>query len=731
MMNNKLKLFIFAALCAGVWIVSPGAARAAIPDGVMPDDVRNYLENCGFTRNSAAQTGWVSLRGNPTVRVVSVDYGQGTVDLQYNVAGYVCDASRLGGLQSTTNGIISTSPAIPGLTGQTLTYVYPPRTGEVAIASLPFSYGPPGGYVASGAYSLQITEKRINTYGVSPRYRCVTNPGDVNYRTPTSSTDFAACRSVGQPVFEYYVEVGPRNQLPGGVITANCDASGRLTVAVSASDPDGGNVSVTLAIPGVGTVSGSGSGAIPLSPSGPFAGQPQDGLDRAIAGTVYDAQTGEARALSGGGYRCAVPAPEVSCSLPGSSYNLETGEAFTAQVNVRNRGPGAPPVVVSATAVVDGNASLRRTATARVGTENDVTIDFPPPYALPLGAHTLSVALTWVSDPAGFSGGPLDCGSAVLQIANKPYVKVFGGDALVGAAANDCSLPLGSGRVIGFLEGSANAPKGMGVQFALQALGEVNGATSSLTNTAATPLGAALTFANTGSLGYPDSLGGNFGAAPCIPDYYGRTKQPTPGAYTSSTGDIASLAAASIEGQVEHIGDLTIRGGALAAGQRLAVYVSGDVYLDGAITMEQNYVSTAQIPFFALIVRGNIFISASTPQLDGMYVAQPVGSGSGTVYTCAAGLQTLYPTAGPSGSTLHQRCSSRLTVNGSVIAKRLKLLRTNGTIGASSVSDTALSDNIAEVFNGLPELYLTGNPFRIDPVRSSQYDNAASLPPIL
>jgi hypothetical protein len=124
----------------------------------------------------------------------------------------------------------------------------------------------------------------------------------------------------------------------------------------------------------------------------------------------------------------------------------------------------------------------------------------------------------------------------------------------------------------------------------------------------------------------------------------------------------------------------------LANGNRLTVYVTGDAILDRNITYTSTaWASTAEIPSYRLIVKGNIFITNNVTQLDGFYFA------GGNIYTCS---NTAKTTTFPG----YENCTNPLTVNGAFEALgSVKYWRTGGSLAA---------DTPAEVFKFSPEMLL-------------------------
>lgn len=127
--------------------------------------------------------------------------------------------------------------------------------------------------------------------------------------------------------------------------------------------------------------------------------------------------------------------------------------------------------------------------------------------------------------------------------------------------------------------------------------------------------------------------------------------------------------------------------------KQITIYVSGDITIDSDIVYEEPFDpnDTSDIPYFALITQGgNITLTNSVTQLDGLYVAQPtIGSlGKGIFATCDPG----------------SSCSNQLVVNGAVIAQQVKPLRAHSAIEGSVPAN--IGNNPAEIFNFVPSMVL-------------------------
>ena len=127
-----------------------------------------------------------------------------------------------------------------------------------------------------------------------------------------------------------------------------------------------------------------------------------------------------------------------------------------------------------------------------------------------------------------------------------------------------------------------------------------------------------------------------------------------------------------------------------------------------------------------------MFIDNDVTQLDGLYVAQQSTSSTddGIIFTCTSspvGGPYVQPTLGV-GGTFASTCDTKLTVNGSFVARQVRLLRTIGTLRQSNAADNAGVPFVAEVFNYNPALWITQPS---DDAGGADYDAINSLPPIL
>lgn len=329
-----------------------------------------------------------------------------------------------------------------------------------------------------------------------------------------------------------------------------------------------------------------------------------------------------------------------------------------------------------------------------------------------------SICRTLVINPYAVNKGERAIEVCVYAAA-QPYVKVFGGDVsagngIISGTGANCT-PNNQSSITAWNKG-ANTFAGAGTQFAAMALGTIEEFASGQRTTGVN-VPSGLAFANNAPNG--DDYGGEFGSLPCIPDYYAikpATTQPLP-ANVSAMGT----------GAYGANGTITLAGGQVNPGERITVYVQGDVYISSNITYTPNW-NFRNVPLFQLVVRGNIYVDNNVTQLDGAYIAQPNGGSGGNIYSCATNASAL-----PLNGALYNTCNTKLTVNGLFSGRQVHLMRTTGTISQSTAGESRAANNAAEVFNFNPSMWIaqpapgtnTGN------TKVGEYDAITSLPPVL
>lgn len=421
----------------------------------------------------------------------------------------------------------------------------------------------------------------------------------------------------------------------------------------------------------------------------------------------------------------AGPPPTVTCgaSLLTTPGGPEPGQMFNANFSFT--------VVPVPAANLDYSVNFVYPAGISYGGPNPQTGTLAPP------GSNATMSFNGLSAPAAgrynvtmqITGGVTKTCDYELVIARKPYFRVYGGDVLAGARSfYACTPPVDAsanpvGAIVGWNRGGSPDYGGAGAQLAAFAIEAIDQFTTATLRAGPPGPPAGLSFANTTSPPY----GGSFGETACMHSgadgYYDNllpvTPPPSPAPYVISGSDT-----------FKREGDLTISGvaagGMINAGQKVVIYVKGNVTITTSIRYNPaGWTTPDMIPSFRLVVVGNIYIAPGVTQLDGVYIAQPgedPPGGGGEFYSCVVAPPALpSPAAG---------CDAKLTVNGAVIAHTMRLWRTGGTLSGSSTAESGTtSTNIAEVFNFSPELYLDAEA-ELDP-NGYDYDAITSLPPVL
>lgn len=317
-------------------------------------------------------------------------------------------------------------------------------------------------------------------------------------------------------------------------------------------------------------------------------------------------------------------------------------------------------------------------------------------------------------------------------ITNRPYLSAYGGD--VGAGGGGLGLPCSNSGSIGAYYKSA----GSGAQYAAYAMESISGFKSAFLRDASFPTAPRspndLTFGNTPGLG-------QYKLVDCATDFYS-VDQYEDGDSRKNTAIPGSISAAGLPdgGQSVRTGNLTLNGGGFTG--KHSVFVDGDVFITGNIAYSTtSWANIAEIPYFNLVVRGNIYISQDVTQLDGRYIAQPrSATDGGHIYTCA--YAPGHPSAGQPvptnpGSELWNQCGGatnnrRLVINGQFVARTVHFLRTINTISDGVGRETIGNSKAGEVFSLSPEIFL-GQPANRPKSTSTsgEYQNITTLPPIL
>lgn len=335
-----------------------------------------------------------------------------------------------------------------------------------------------------------------------------------------------------------------------------------------------------------------------------------------------------------------------------------------------------------------------------------------------------SICRSLFVDPASPDGGSRGV-QVCAYVTAKPYSRAFGGDVSVGggfaSSLGACEYNEGA-AVIGWNKRAEGGWAGMGVQFATYAMNRIFDGSTSLGNGgggAAPPAG--LSFSNSSTNPSAGNFGGFFGSVACAPDHYAGQPQDT--SHLGAQFDISGLGS----GVYSASGNVRVVGGTVNPGEKIDIYIDGDLFVGGNIVYGgDGSWSVGNVPQLRIIVNGNIFIGNNVTRVDGLYVAQPSGNADGIIVTCTTADNPYAPL--PLDGALASSCNNKLTVNGSFIARQVRLMRTAGTLRDSNAGEDPSANGMAEVFNYNPALWITQPSAGQG---SDGYDAINSLPPVL
>ncbi len=316
-----------------------------------------------------------------------------------------------------------------------------------------------------------------------------------------------------------------------------------------------------------------------------------------------------------------------------------------------------------------------------------------------------------------------------MTITNQPYVSVYGNDVSAGGGFTPCGAN-NNAEIDTYTKRG-----GSGTQLAAFALGNIRGFKSVFLR----PVGMSpsepkgLSFGNTNGV-----YGGIYGVVECTKNYYNDVAFPAgsdkrnpsvstgviPLNTTTFIKDGKQTFASSPSGTIR-----LVNGGDF--NKKATLFVDGDVIIGTDITYADtsSWATISAIPYFSLVVKGDIYINSGVTQMDGLYIAQPKDDGTGgNIYTCTNN-KTIYNKGRTDNFT---NCSNQLVVNGAFIAKRVHFLRSYKSISDGQANESATNSNAAELFRFSPEMYIVQPVFKpSSTTESGEYDYITTLPPIL
>jgi len=257
------------------------------------------------------------------------------------------------------------------------------------------------------------------------------------------------------------------------------------------------------------------------------------------------------------------------------------------------------------------------------------------------------------------SGTAVTCWVVVTQ---RPYIRAYGGDIFAGSSSCDIVGWKNNGGNAGIYGFGSTAGKGSGAQLGVLAMGQIWDFNSAMlrTGSAAPQPPNGLTFGN------ESPPLGKIGISECPPDYWGKKTRTINNVLDRGLGTIDLANYPSGEYYADSArGTVVINAVDIPIGRVVNLYVEGNLLILGNITYagSGSWGSVSEIPRLQIVAKGNISIGKSVTQLDGVYVAQ-----GKTIYTCS----NFTP------ANIRTECNTQLTVNGALVASRIKWLRTFG-----------------------------------------------------
>ncbi len=615
---------------------------------------------------------------------------------------------------------------------------------------MPFTYSKPTGFTADATYTITGTYQGINTRVSAPIYDCTRDPNITpNPVNPGSGTNFKACPPTNFS-FTLNVSIGPDTAPTVLVSNPTCSSTGFY---INSSDKDAatskasysvhwivytftGGVWVDAQHDDTGNVFGKDSNTILISTATvpnwtiPNPALPHymrvttngSGVSHPVADNSDPGPPGGTWGPCGGNNFSFLPTVNPTTDDPlnenpseaifesgiDNVAGVQVGSGTTGQINLQrtftvitNNGtttttiPSASVVITptpfnpanSGPLLIMGTVDRTFVKTHLNFAANGLSIKAGDKIC---AKETISPA-TGTADPVTHlvtvAGPAKSTPTVCIPIVDIPYAKWYGSDIVAGGQFGDTAPCTNDAGIYTFNDSRAGRiPAGSGVQFAAIAMGQIRKFTSALGTGSSS---AGLSFANTTGLSPPDFLGGFFGGDNCIHNYMDDAASAAVSNTAATTLDLSTLATNTYSYTPPTGNKLTISG-TIGTGKNIYLYVSGDVYINNNITYNTTWTSENDIPYLQIVTNGNIFIAPTVTNLNGVYIASSSAAGSGTIYTCAPGGVVADPLASAAIYLTGGACNlNKLTVNGTFIANKIKLLRTiNSMRDSNSVADS-------------------------------------------
>ncbi len=770
----------FLLTLTSIILIGPEKASAThgtIPASVAPQWVRDTIaDKCHNAGWNIVQLQWISPQGSPGATSMTVVSGSASAPLQLNWITYRCRSSTH--LQGSSQ-IVSTSPSISALNGLITDFPYPGSVNTYRTGvSRTFNY--PGPFTSSRDITLNLTTRGTVTYTSGADYCAVVNTEPrVSTTQPhnftpqpgycfTSTNPFTIRINVAADTGTCSIVLSTSTPAPSGTFTATFTVrntgsyatwpvGGRPPVATPntnryqlgsghvASDYDNNRwtqvPNPTVIAPD--TAPRHNRIELPAAVSDPFygplifAGQTvvfTVTIRAPAANGVYNfgwrlLQRG-VKNFTNTGSHCnrvvTVGTPfAVSCRSI-TPRSVEVGEPFAITLEFDNDSAAGGPTVSTANYRMTVNQSgppgynnndLPFTSappggsgSGRAPPAGDISITSPGTYEVTMVLYDRRGTASTADDTEVLRCDQDD--DYTINAATHPYFIVRGGDMATGMSGSCDGWAVGAAtdlKAWNAAQTGGDPNQGAGTNLAVFALSVIEGFASAQGLMAPT----GLTYANDPVL---SGFGGNYPAGNDCPANYFAGRQ--------GAGVLPANQVPNNSNSYNLTGPLPINAfgpTTTTAGNRPTVYVNGNVRILNNIVLAHG-ATVDTLAGFRLIVQGNIFIHPRVTQLHGLFVAQPNGAGvGGNIYTCSDGSFGAPSVAALNSTDATTGCQRQLNVFGAMIARELKLYRSNGSV----------RQNIpAEIFTLTPQLWL-GEPGSSGVEFDGDYDAITGLPPVL
>ncbi|MGB4759332.1 MAG: hypothetical protein WBP26_04740 [Candidatus Saccharimonadales bacterium] len=770
---KHIKLFAASLLASIVGLVAYGQVVSALVPNDLPSDLRaeliRYDNICpGIPEKYGIYT-WISPAGQPAQRSITVPYGTQDVPLQYNRLVFVCrdlvnqngttypdmprDGQMIrGSLTSNQSQVVGNFVADNG----TLQNTGPLTALSTAYRSTStrywfpteqtFTYRANSPLTSTQTIRVGFDAKQANVYSFSS-LACIYPPGPAGFSRNLQNCNnisnlFTITINVAPPppasAQGYFVVQDAGTPVAGTATIAGVGSSNNMPFTFGSIAPGtralgGGSVPDGFVVLGSTICRNGGAQAdVPAcSPGNPSSSPGTAGWQ---AGGTRDVDW-----QAGANYEVRwIVRPALNCTVAVSPNLLDPLSEFTITGTASGAAASAAYAIGAnqMTITISGPTTQTRVIDPATLSGNTITgsASFRP-LGTP-GSYTITVRL----------GGVFAGSACITQVRTVAYMPTFtgrngdivAGMTLPGTDTGACAAVDTSAGIAGWNQALSTTPGfiGSGGNLGAMALHAMQGYATGTEAAGGGGSGGGISFANSPSSEYSYTndtgrFGGGFGsyATSCAPDYYAQRLTDVP------TQAISGGSMSGWNGAYMGTGDVTLGGGTISEGDHVRVYVDGNVRITDDIVFSMTSAALrerSKIPSVWIIATGNIYIDPNVGELNGVFVAQgkSIDNDTGGFYSCITAANEFTSFVPGASRYDYARCSAKtLTVNGSVIAKRLVLTRSHGSIGATT------NQTYAEIFNYSPLVWLSLSGIGGNATGSSElgngYQSITGLPPVL